>query len=160
MTDSRTIVLDLSWAEPVRAKLLTQSAPATCEAVWRMAAEAPVVEVSHAIFSGRELGMHLDVPLAERCGFVGLPKENHSAFPAPGDLMYQFCEPRVFAGDEEPVYDISVCYGPDTRLLMPWGWSPANRFGSVLYEDRDAWEAAGAAMRLRGLETITFRRSE
>lgn len=159
MSEDRMILLHLSWADSIRARLLTAQAPDTCAAVWRLAGESAVVEVSHAIFSGRELGMHLDVAVAEKAGFASVPDENRSAFPAPGDLMYQYCAPRIFAGVDEPVYDLSICYGPDTRLLMPWGWSPANRFGSVVYDDRGTWEEAGAAMRLRGVETITFERA-
>jgi hypothetical protein len=156
----RWIGIELHWADvTVQARLLDELAPQTCDAVWQLASEGVSLEVCHAIFSGRELGLHVPTEIAQRDGaFVDLPAENSSAFPSPGDVMYQYCAPRQFAGIDEHVYDISICYGPDTRLLMPWGWSPANRFAIVRYEDRDALAAAGSAMVRRGVETLAFRR--
>lgn len=157
---ARHIGVNLTWAGvTLQAKLLDDQAPATCDAVWRLAGLEVPLEVCQAIFSGRELGMHVPPDVAEADGlFVDIPTENSSAFPAPGDLMYQYCAPRQFGGIDEPVYDISLCYGPDTRLLMPWGWSPANRFASVRYEDRDTLAEVGAGMVRRGVETLIFTR--
>ncbi|GAY10882.1 DUF3830 family protein [Pseudonocardia sp. N23] len=160
-SSTRTVAIDLTWAGvTVHADLLDGRAPATCAAVWELAGREVPLEACHAIFSGRELGMHVPVDVARDIEiFDGIPPENHSAFPAPGDVMYQFCPSRQFGGFEGDVYDISLCYGPDTRLLMPWGWSPANRFASVHYADRDTLAEVGSGMVRRGVEELVFRRT-
>lgn len=157
-SERRAILIRFLWMNAeVTAYLLDAEAPTAAQAAWQLAKASVQVEVSHASFSGRELGMHLQVNDALSAGLDRtMPPENLSAFPAPGDLMYQYCPPRMFGGIDEDVFDISICYGPDTRLLMPWGWSPASRFGTVRYRDRELLSEVGQGMTRRGVEVLQF----
>jgi uncharacterized protein (DUF2249 family) len=156
---SRSISVQFTeGGERIAATLLDAQAPATCDAIWKLAALAPPIAVRHVIFTGRELGSHIPLDaVASIAELKDLPPENQSVFPAPGDLMFQYCPPYQFAGDPNPVYDLSICYGPDTRLFMPWGWSPANRFASVRYADRGVLAAIGARLVSSRADTMTIR---
>jgi len=161
MTEQRGLIISFpEYGRVFRAVLLDRLAPATCAAVLQLAAKEASMEALQAIFAGRELGIHVPPELVEGLPghpFEQLAPENQSVFPAPGDLMYQYCPPRMFAGDDEPVYDISICYGPDTRLFMPWGWSPANRFAQVVYADREMLAEVGGKVRRRGATQVILK---
>lgn len=157
MAASRSIAVTFGAGERLIASLLDDVAPATCAAVWELAGRQVELQVRHVIFTGRELGMHVPEEVATTIpGFADRPLENQSVFPAPGDIMFQYCPPYQFAGDPSAVYDVSICYGPDTRLFMPWGWSPANRFASVRYADRDLLAAVGRRMVSSRSDTLVF----
>jgi uncharacterized protein (DUF2249 family) len=157
MAGTRSIAATFGAGERLIATLLDDVAPVTCAAVWDLAGRQVELQIRHVIFTGRELGMHVPEEIAESIPeFEARPLENQSVFPAPGDIMFQYCPPYQFAGDPSAVYDISICYGPDTRLFMPWGWSPANRFASVRYADRDLLAAVGRRMVSSRSDTLVF----
>lgn len=160
-THARSRSISVQFAdggERIVATLLDAQAPATCDAIWKLAALTVPIAVRHVIFTGRELGSHIPLDaVAKIAELRNIPAENQSVFPAPGDLMLQYCPPYQFAGDPDAVYDLSICYGPDTRLLMPWGWSPANRFASVRYSDRAVLASIGARLASSRADTMTIR---
>lgn len=141
----------------VRARLRLGAAPRTSAAVTELAEAEPQVRAYHAIFSGRQLGIH--VPPAVVGGIAGireLPPESATAFPAPGDVLWQYCPPQKIDGGEE-IFDLALCYGRDTRILMPWGFSPANRFAEVLGDDLPVLAEIGSGMIETGAENVQIR---
>ncbi|WP_166351812.1 DUF3830 family protein [Phytoactinopolyspora limicola] len=141
----------------VRARLNTAGAPNTCAVVGGIASTEPAVRAYHAIFSGRQLGIHVAPEVAgEIDGAREVPPECATAFPAPGDVLWQYCPPGKMDGGPE-IFDLALCYGRDTRILMPWGFSPANRFAQVVDEDLPSLAKLGATMIETGAENVRIR---
>ena len=52
----------------------------------------------------------------------GLPLENATVLPQPGELVLAYVPARVWGGDDAPVFDLGLFYGPHGRLFFPIGW--------------------------------------
>jgi len=112
------------------AKLLVDEAPKTCAAIWS-ALEAPMITTAvHAMYTGHEIS--LQVPNeSQRFDPGAVPKENLSAFPIPGDLLWSYVPAYVWPGTTNPILDIGIFYGRENRTFFPIGWFPGNRFGQI-----------------------------
>lgn len=144
----------------VRARLLTRLAPVTCEAMWRLAGLEPALTGVHASFTGRELSVRVPTDVAERAGGLdALPPENQTILPLPGDLVWAYLPPYAWSGVPEPIYDLGVFYGRDSRLLLPVGWVPGNRFAQVEGDDLVALADVAARAQTEGKKQLILRRA-
>lgn len=155
MSDDGLLVFEFTdRAATVRARLRPDAAPRTTAAVAELARAEPEVRAYHAIFSGRQLGIHVPPGVVGGIADIReLPAESATAFPVPGDVLWQYCPPQKMDGGAE-IFDLALCYGRDTRILMPWGFSPANRFAEVLDDDLSVLTEIGATMIETGAENV------
>jgi hypothetical protein len=138
----------------IRVRLRTDVAPDTCALMSTISSTEEPILARHAIFSGRQVGFHLPAEVfADVTAARQVRPEYLTAFPAPGDVLWQYCPAGVLGPDE--VFDLAVCYGPDARILMPWGFSPANRFGTVLQEDLQHLQELGEVCASDGYQRAT-----
>jgi hypothetical protein len=144
----------------VRARLLEELAPRTCAALWQLAALNPELLGVHAAFTGRELSVRIPPDIAAQVdGLDGLPPENQTLFPIPGDLVWAQLPPYAWSGVAEPLYDLGIFYGRDSRLLLPVGWIPGNRFAEVLPDDLPALAALAARTQIEGARRLILRQA-
>lgn len=144
----------------VRARLLDELAPATCEAIWRLAAAEPQLEGVHAAFTGRELSIRIPADLARTVqGLDALPPENQTMLPLPGDLVWAYVPPYAWSGVPEPIYDLGVFYGRDSRLLLPVGWVSGNRFAEVAADDLPRLADVAGRAQTEGKKPLILRRA-
>ncbi len=59
----------------------------------------------------------------------------------------------------EPIYDLGVFYGRDSRLLLPVGWVPGNRFAQVEGDDLVALADVAARAQTEGKKQLILRRA-
>lgn len=113
------------------AELLEDKAPQTCKMIWDALEQQPFEGYAiHAMFTGRELSFPIAHDrLSEEV--LNLPPENQTVFPIPGDLIWNGYLPYQWQGVPNPVYDFGIFYGRDSRILLPVGWRPSNRFGAI-----------------------------
>jgi len=109
----------------VRAKLLLDQAPATCERIARL---LPVRGRSfHDIWSGRMISL----PLASR---IEIEPENVTFHVVPGDLGYYERGPHLDRGRPYgylEMSEITVAYGRDAQPSGPRGPKMVNLFASI-----------------------------
>jgi len=145
----------------VRARLLDELAPRTCDAIWELAALAPELLAVHAAFTGRELSVRIPVDLANRVEMLlALPPENQTLFPIPGDFIWSQLPPYAWTGIKEPLYDLGIFYGRDSRLLLPVGWLAGNRFAEILADDLPALAALSAQTQMEGAKRLVLRQAK
>ena len=111
----------------------------------------------HAMWTGPEISAPVpDAMLTAAQRAAGLPLENATIMPQPGEVVLTFLPPRVWGGGAAPVFDIGLFYGPGARLLFPIGWQP----GSVCARIADVPALAAACGRIRqsGVCTLLFER--
>jgi hypothetical protein len=144
----------------VRARLLDELAPRTCSAIWELAARSPELTGVHAAFTGRELSVRIPLDVAMRVeGIDTLPPENQTLFPIPGDLIWARLPPYAWSGVSEPLYDLGIFYGRDSRLLLPVGWIAGNRFAEVLPDHLPALAEVAARSQIEGAKRLIIRRA-
>ncbi|MBV9280526.1 MAG: DUF3830 family protein [Chloroflexi bacterium] len=144
----------------IRARLLEELAPRTCAALWQLAALSPELLGVHAAFTGRELSVRIPPDIAARVGSLdALPPENQTLFPIPGDLVWAQLPPYAWSGVAEPLYDLGIFYGRDSRLLLPVGWVAGNRFAEVLPADLPALAALAARTQIEGARRLILSQS-
>lgn len=156
----RRIQLDF-YEEGIRvtARLLPKLAPVTCEAIWDLAALEPKLVGVHAAFTGRELSVRIPMEAAEQVpGMDALPPENQTVLPLPGDLVWAYLPPYAWSGVSEPIFDLGVFYGRDSRILLPVGWVPGNRFAEVEAEDLAALADVCSRAQTEGKKLLVVRR--
>ncbi|TFB08499.1 DUF3830 family protein [Candidatus Atribacteria bacterium MT.SAG.1] len=112
------------------AVLLDEKAPKTCDMIWKLL-ESPVENYGvHAKWTGAEISFGIPADrLPQKSGFV--PPENQTVIPIPGDLIWNAYEPYQWLGNPLPVYDFGIFYERESRLFLPGGWRPSNRFGEI-----------------------------
>ena len=142
-----------------RARLLDDLAPRTCAAMWELAGHSAELLAVHAAFTGRELSVRIPADLASRIGDPDLPPENQTLFPIPGDLVWAALPPYAWSGVAEPLYDLGIFYGRDSRLLLPVGWVAGNRFAEILPEDLPPLARLGARTQVEGARRLILRRA-
>jgi Protein of unknown function (DUF3830) len=159
--DARFLEIDFPHERVlVRARLLEDLAPRTCAAIWRLAARAPQLLGVHAAFTGRELSVRVPANLASQVdGLDALPPENQTLFPIPGDLIWSQLPPYTWTGVAEPLYDLGIFYGRDSRLLLPVGWLPGTRFAEVLPDDLPALAQLAARSQVEGAKPLILRQA-
>lgn len=156
LTTPRRIIIRLENGPSATARLLSEQAPATTDAIWELLAEPLVVKGIHAMWTGPEISLQVP-PERAHDALAHLPPENQTIFPQPGDLVWAYLPPYAFGGMPDPVYDIGLFYGPHGRIFLPVGWVPANRFASL---DGDFSEFADTCrqLRLAGAREVTLAR--
>ena len=107
------------------ASLLWDEAPQTCRAVVDSLVIPHRAKARHAIWSGKEVFLYLPQTIPKN-----LPLENHSIFPAPGELMFFYMPENRLKGirdikyrDPGDVFELAIFYGINNlRLTMEMGW--------------------------------------
>src|SRR5579884_3655883 len=156
-----TLILDFpDDGFSARARFLDELAPVTCAAIRRLVALEPELLAVHAAFTGRELSIRIPSELASQLDGLATPTENQPLFPIPGDLVWAHLPPYAWTGVTEPLFDLGVFYGRDSRLLLPVGWLPGNRFAEILAEDLPALASLAARTQIEGAKRLILRRCE
>ena len=134
------------------AVLLDDKAPKTCDMIWKLL-ESPVENHGiHAKWTGAEISFGIPADrLPQKSGFV--PPENQTVIPIPGDLIWNAYEPYQWFGNPLPVYDFGIFYGRESRLFLPGGWRPSNRFGEIR-ENLDEFAIMCAKCQTEGIKLI------
>jgi hypothetical protein len=141
----------------VSATLIADRAPANAAFLWDFFATARKIPAIHAMWTGPEISAPIpDGQLSDSQRTTGLPLENATVMPQPGDVVLTFLPPRVWGGGPAPVFDIGLFYGPGARLFFPIGWQP----GSIAARVADVASLAAACGRIRqtGACTLVFER--
>jgi hypothetical protein len=141
------------------ATLIGDRAPANAAFLWDFLAVPRNIPAIHAMWTGPEISAPIpDGDLTEALRVAGLPLENATVMPQPGEVVLTFLPPRVWGGGSAPVFDIGLFYGPGARLFFPIGWQP----GSVAARIADVPALAAACGRIRqaGVCTLRFERAE
>lgn len=143
----------------VKATLLGDKAPRTCEGFWQ-AIEKPIeTKGNHAMYTGREISVQLQEELCKDGILHDVPKENLTCFPLPGDLLFTFMPKHAFGGLPFPVYDVGLFYGRDARTFFPMGWLPGNHFAEVTDEnERLKLADVGKLINENGKQKLMFKR--
>ncbi len=139
------------------ATLLDDMAPKTCDCIWDLLAR-PVENMGiHAMWTGREISFGIPHERFPDNEGLKVPPENQTVIPIPGDLIWNGYAPYQWQGKPHPVYDFGIFYGRDSRLLLPVGWRPSNRFGTI---DENLEEFAGVCARCQseGVKKIRLER--
>lgn len=139
------------------AQLLTKQAPKTCECIWNLL-EKPVENMGiHAMWTGREISFPVPYNKFQNNEGLSIPPENQTVIPIPGDLIWNAYLPYQWQGNPNPVYDFGIFYGRDSRLLLPVGWRPSNRFGTII-ENLEDFAAVCARCQSEGKKNIRLER--
>lgn len=139
------------------ANLLEGEAPKTAGMIWELLETPLENEAVHAMFTGRELSFGVpEARLRAEKGFP--PPENQTMFPLPGDLVWNAYLPYQWQGTPHVVYDFGIFYGRESRILLPTGWRPSNRFGQIV-ENLEPFAALCARVQREGVKTIRLQRA-
>jgi hypothetical protein len=143
------------------ARLLDERAPANAAFLWDLLTESRTIPAIHAMWTGPEISA--PVPegwLDETVRAAGLPLENSTIMPQPGEIVVTFLAPRVWGGGPAPVFDIGLFYGPAARLLFPIGWQPGSVAARIAAADLAEVAAACGRIRQGGACTLSFCRAD
>jgi hypothetical protein len=142
------------------AQLLADAAPANAAFLWELLATPRDVPAIHAIWTGPEISAPIpDVMLGDAHKAAGLPLENATVMPQPGELVLTYLPPRVWGGGDAPVFDLGLFYGPHGRLFFPIGWHAGSVVARVGAADLPALAAACGRIRRNGACTLRFSRA-
>lgn len=143
------------------AELLDGRAPANAGFLWDFLAEARAIPAIHAMWTGPEISAPVpDAWLTAEQREAGLPLENSTIMPQPGEIVLTYLPPRVWGGGPAPVFDIGLYYGPQARLLFPIGWQPGSVAARIAAADVPGVAAACGRIRQSGACTLTFSRAD
>jgi hypothetical protein len=140
-----------------RARFLDKLAPSTCAAMRRLASLEPDLLAVHAAFTGRELSVRIPAELASRVDGLITPPENQTLFPIPGDLVWSHLPAYAWSGVSETLLDLGIFYGRDSRLLLPVGWLPGNRFAEIVPDDLPPLAKLAAETQVKGAKRVRLR---
>ncbi|WLD92531.1 DUF3830 family protein [Alkalihalobacillus sp. AL-G] len=156
----RTFIIEFpNEGVQIRAELLEEKAPKTCEAFWKVL-EVPLhTSGKHAMYTGKEVSVQFPRELCEQTALHEVAPENQTCFPQPGELLFTYVGPYAWGGIPSPIYDVGCFYGPDARTFFPMGWLPGNRFAMVHRDDLEAFAEMGAKTGTHGIQPMTFRRA-
>ena len=144
----------------VAAHLLTDAAPANCAFLWEFVATPRPLEALHAMWTGPEISAPIpDTLLSDKHRAEGLPLENATVLPQPGELILAYLPPRVWGGGEGPVFDLGLFYGPQGRLFFPIGWHAGSVVARVEAAQVPVLAAACKRIRANGACTVTYARA-
>lgn len=143
------------------AALLDGLAPANAAFLWELCAESRPIPAIHAMWTGPEISAPVpDAWLDAATRAAGLPLENATIMPQPGEIVLTFLPPRVWGGGAAPVFDIGLFYGPAARLLFPIGWQPGSVTARIAAAEVPAIAAACGRIRQAGACTLHFSRAD
>ncbi len=138
------------------ADLLEEVAPVTCKTLWQSLEQPMTACGIHGMWVGPEV--MINMPMSHRVfDGAGVPKENQTCFPIPGDLVWFWFPQGAWPGLAEEVYEFGIVYGRDARMFIPNGWVPANVFGRITHNLEGLTEAC-RRFREDGRRNITIRR--
>lgn len=153
-------IITISFTEEqvaCKAVLLFDKAPKTAQCIWDLL-EEPVEGLGiHAMWTGREISFPIPHERFPNDEGIKVPPENQTVIPVPGDLIWNGYQPYQWQGNPNPVYDFGIFYGRDSRLLLPVGWRPSNRFGMIV-ENLDDFAAVCARCQSEGRKMIRVER--
>jgi hypothetical protein len=135
-------------------EMLDELAPETCAAMRRLADAKLELVAVHAAFTGRELSIRIPAEVASTVRGLATPPENQTLFPIPGDVLWSHLPPYAWSGIAEPLFDLGIFYGRDSRLLLPVGWVPGNRFGQIELKDLPALARLATETQLKGAKRV------
>jgi Protein of unknown function (DUF3830) len=139
------------------ATLLPDRAPANAAFLWDFFVVPRQIPAIHAMWTGPEISAPIpDAELTPEQRAAGLPLEQATVMPQPGEIVLTYLPPRVWGGGPAPVFDIGLFYGPGARLFFPIGWQPGSVVARI--EDVPAFAAACARIRQTGACTLLFAR--
>lgn len=139
------------------AHLLADAAPANAAFLWSLLAIPRDIPAIHAMWTGPEISASIpDAMLADSHRAEGVPLENATVLPQPGELVLTYLPARVWGGGEAPVFDLGLFYGPHGRLFFPIGWHAGSVVARVAQPDLPALAAACARIRASGACTLHF----
>lgn len=142
----------------IRATLLEDKAPKTCQAFWDIIQEPLETNGRHAMYTGKEISVQLPGERAASTDLHEVPPENITCFPLPGELLYTFMPPYAWGGNPQAIYDLGCFYGPDARTFFPMGWIAGNRFAKVWDEDFETFGEMGSKANIEGVQQIVIER--
>ena len=138
------------------AELYEDDAPRTAAAIWEILAQPYEARTVHGIFEGRKIT--LEPPAANRTiDPVKIPRENTTAYPVGGDLLWYYFAPRAVRGIPEGLWDVMVIYGPEAILKNPLGIIACNLWGHII-DNLDAFASECADVRIHGAKTVRVAR--
>jgi len=118
MTRKRIEIRELRSGVAATAVLLESEAPKTCAALWECLEEPIETDGIQAAWVGPEI--MLVVPKHnQRVDVSGLPEENATALPQPGDVLFRYYPPHCeqhYVGElhqDEAIWDLFFIYGCD-----------------------------------------------
>jgi hypothetical protein len=139
------------------AQLLFDAAPVNAAFLWDLLAVPRELPAIHGIWTGPEISASIpEVMLADPHRAEGLPLENATVMPQPGEVVLIYLPARVLGGGA-PVFDLGLFYGTHGRLFFPIGWhagSVVARIGATALPD-----LAAACARIRQSGACTLRLS-
>ncbi|MBE4908529.1 DUF3830 family protein [Bacillus luteolus] len=138
----------------IRARLLSEKAPATTEAFLKLLKNPIPSTGKHAMYTGKEISIQLPVKSCEGTELHDPAKENLTCFPQPGDILFTFMPAYAWGGVPTPIYDFGLFYGRDARTFFPAGWLPGNLFARVLDEDMEELEEIGKLIHTKGQQRL------
>ncbi|MBA7697705.1 hypothetical protein ES703_106373 [subsurface metagenome] len=141
------------------AELLEDKAPKTSQCIWNLLEKPVEGLVIHAMWTGRELSFSIPPSRFPDNEGLTVPPENQTIIPIPGDLIWNAYHPYQWQGNPQPIYDFGIFYGRDSRLLLPVGWRPSNRFGQII-ENLSEFAAVCARCQIEGRKVIRLERLE
>jgi hypothetical protein len=139
------------------AELLEEQAPETCRCIWEMLATPFENFAVHAMWTGRELSLAITPDRFRNDEGLKVPPENQTVIPIPGDLIWNAYHPYQWQGNPNPVYDFGIFYGRDSRLFLPVGWRPSNRFGMIT-DGLEDFAKMAARVQLEGRKKLRVKR--
>ena len=112
------------------AELLEEDAPAVCAALWQ-ALEVPLeAKVTHAVRSGQEVMLDLP-PANRRFDPAGVPPQNVTVYPAPGDILWAYLPPYWLKGFREGLWDFIIVYGLSILSALQTGPLPSSHWARI-----------------------------
>jgi hypothetical protein len=142
------------------AHLLADAAPAHAAVRWEILAEPRDIPALHAIWTGPEISAPIpDSMLADAHRAAGLPLENATVLPQPGELVLTWLAARIWGGGEAPVFDLGLFYGPHGRMFFPIGWHAGSVVARVAAADLPPVAEACRRIRRTGACTLRFSRA-
>ncbi len=142
------------------AVLLADAAPANAGFLWDFLATPRDIAAIHAIWTGPEISAPIpDAMLADAHRAAGLPLENATVMPQPGEVVLTYLPARVWGGGEAPVFDLGLFYGTQARLFFPIGWHAGSVVARVPPADLPAAAAACRRIRQSGACTLHVSRA-
>jgi len=144
----------------VLAQLLVEAAPANAAFLWDYLATPREIPALHAIWTGPEISAPIpDATLTDRHRAEGLPLENATVMPQPGEVVLAYLSARVWGGAETPIFDLGLFYGPHGRLFFPIGWHAGTVVARVAQDKLAALEGACKRIRMAGACMLHFSRA-
>jgi hypothetical protein len=137
--------------------LLAEAAPVNVGFLWRLLVEPRAIPAVHAMSTGPEISAPIPAEMVgetERTG--GLPLENGTVTPHPGELVPSFVPPHMWGGGGAPIFDLGLS---DARLFFPIGWHAGSVLGRVASADLHMLAEASRGIRQNGACTLSFTRA-